>query len=271
MFAISAVSTHSRPKAAGRSSERRRNQKSCFNTQPPEGGWGKTALMVDGADVVSTHSRPKAAGKRRLRGFGRESFQHTAARRRLGILRNTAQKDGVFQHTAARRRLAKPCLTGYRRLLCFNTQPPEGGWFENSFAILLLNCFNTQPPEGGWIHYKGRPSLLAGFNTQPPEGGWLSLRTNFAKSGLFQHTAARRRLESGCPLLNSQISCFNTQPPEGGWLSKSAKTKWRGCFNTQPPEGGWKRQTATRRMKRLFQHTAARRRLGHDRRTNQGF
>ena len=55
---------------------------------------------------------------------------------------------------------------------CFNTQPPEGGWF------LLLNhavytfCFNTQPPEGGWAHYATAAVMGESFNTQPPEGGW---------------------------------------------------------------------------------------------------
>ena len=33
------VSTHSRPKAAGRYNGRRKDYSSCFNTQPPEGGW----------------------------------------------------------------------------------------------------------------------------------------------------------------------------------------------------------------------------------------
>ena len=33
----------------------------------------------------------------------------------------------MFQHTAARRRLAKR-QASRPRLLCFNTQPPEGGW-----------------------------------------------------------------------------------------------------------------------------------------------
>ena len=58
---------------------------------------------------VSTRSRPKAAGI--LVGaysFVIGMFQHTAARRRLGI--NPPYKAVItkFQHTAARRRLAMP-------------------------------------------------------------------------------------------------------------------------------------------------------------------
>ena len=54
------VSTLSRPKAAG--SPRSNGQaRTCFNTQPPEGGCSSpsTPLVIDD---VSTLSRPKAAG-----------------------------------------------------------------------------------------------------------------------------------------------------------------------------------------------------------------
>ena len=78
-----AVSTHSRPKAAGGSG---------VNPNRPK--------------LVSTHSRPKAAGAARAGCSGRRRFQHTAARRRLaGEVYSTAV-NLEFQHTAARRRLA---------------------------------------------------------------------------------------------------------------------------------------------------------------------
>ena len=54
------VSTHSRPKAAGPFLPTYHKRVSCFNTQPPEGGW-----LVSLAFSVHT------------------TFQHTAARRRL--------------------------------------------------------------------------------------------------------------------------------------------------------------------------------------------
>ena len=77
------VSTHSRPKAAGFAGavvvvvdfkfqhtaarrrldpiRRLRSAASCFNTQPPEGGWVVSVLLPIRPEV-STHSRPKAAG-----------------------------------------------------------------------------------------------------------------------------------------------------------------------------------------------------------------
>ena len=60
--AESQVSTHSRPKAAGTTVDRKDVQQICFNTQPPEGGWAVGAIPRV-CVTVSTHSRPKAAGK----------------------------------------------------------------------------------------------------------------------------------------------------------------------------------------------------------------
>ena len=54
-------------------------------------------------------------------------FQHTAARRRLEYQALGELNAGMFQHTAARRRLAF-LLPSHKRVSCFNTQPPEGGW-----------------------------------------------------------------------------------------------------------------------------------------------
>ena len=78
------VSTHSRPKAAGRKLGKFDRNKLCFNTQPPEGGWLKGNLVFQADSAVSTHSRPKAAGCKYAHAKSiTKSFQHTAARRRL--------------------------------------------------------------------------------------------------------------------------------------------------------------------------------------------
>ena len=55
------VSTHSRPKAAGKVLRTAITVTESFNTQPPEGGWIKFHTQRIG-NIVSTHSRPKAAG-----------------------------------------------------------------------------------------------------------------------------------------------------------------------------------------------------------------
>ena len=96
--------------------------------------------------------------------------------------------------------------------LCFNTQPPEGGWPTQTGAFKHDTCFNTQPPEGGWdgltlclllkkvstlsrlkaAGYSIRIGigLSSGFNTQPPEGGWKPLLPIQCWIKWFQHSAA---------------------------------------------------------------------------------
>ena len=118
------VSTHSRPKAAGsrlracasswlfqHTAARRRlassivcNIGACsFNTQPPEGGCLQIYTKCN-FHRVSTHSRPKAAVIFSHRHLNRFWFQHTAARRRLNVLKPQKHQKNSF-----------------------NTQPPEGG------------------------------------------------------------------------------------------------------------------------------------------------
>ena len=122
-------------------------------------------------------------------------FQHTAARRRLDI---EADQDGnfdLFQHTAARRRLgatklsltytndvsthSRPKAAGLfgvsrkKFLRCFNTQPPEGGWYEYLLEIMSDKVFQHTAARRRLVNHKWEyVSLASRFNTQPPEGGW---------------------------------------------------------------------------------------------------
>ena len=80
--------------------------------------------------------------------------------------------------------------------LCFNSQPPEGGWSSHLICLTIArNRFNSQPPEGGWFCTPECANNVKRFNSQPPEGGWASLNLC-------------RRLRRS----------FNSQPPEGGWF-----------------------------------------------------
>ena len=66
---IALVSTHSRPKAAGRVQRQQESAVAGFNTQPPEGGWSQL-----------------------VQAYGREgAFQHTAARRRLAMVMSSVR------------------------------------------------------------------------------------------------------------------------------------------------------------------------------------
>ena len=57
-------------------------------------------------------------------------------------------------------------------VICFNTQPPKGGWGREPDQDAGESGFNTQPPKGGWQAMPLRAKLKNRFNTQPPEGGW---------------------------------------------------------------------------------------------------
>ena len=121
------VSTHSRPKAAGKPRITMTLDEQFQHTAARR----RLVFILNRAipcDIVSTHSRPKAAGDRAMMWLARQygfntqppeggwtsspststassMFQHTAARRRLVLSRAVADATGWFQHTAARRRL----------------------------------------------------------------------------------------------------------------------------------------------------------------------
>ena len=187
----------------------------CFNTQPPEGGWQHSAVSAH-IFGVSTHSRPKAAGCPPI-SSNPALFQHTAARRRLVDRRRLGGNEPCVSTHSRPKAAGILFVSVYYLYGCFNTQPPEGGWVDE-FLIQqhnqvsthsrpkaaglsrqrigqLYNCFNTQPPEGGWLFRRAIHAFFDCFNTQPPEGGWPSLCQMRRALFLFQHTAARRRLD----------------------------------------------------------------------------
>ena len=124
---------------------------------------------------------------------------------------------------------------------------------------------------------------LVSFNTQPPEGGWEKQSKRPCKRLLFQHTAARRRLELNKTVGTMRSMGFNTQPPEGGWFRLSQYTKNERTVSThsrpKAAGNGGKNKTAETKVSThsrpkaagnppcsasillTFQHTAARRRL----------
>ena len=122
------VSTHSRPKAAGCLQPDAYSYWPCFNTQPPEGGWGERIIsgrrlnsfntqppeggwarypdFADKSDAVSTHSRPKAAGCGRLPPYRVARVSTHSRPKAAGNADIVMDLSDLFQHTAARRRLA---------------------------------------------------------------------------------------------------------------------------------------------------------------------
>ena len=130
------VSTHSRPKAAGDNNSGAGDVSDVSTHSRPKAA-GFSAEWAQSITVVSTHSRPKAAGVKWRRAKYDILFQHTAARRRLGISESAYRRMGrVSTHSrpkAAGSRLMSNRILNY----CFNTQPPEGGWVD----FLSLHAF----------------------------------------------------------------------------------------------------------------------------------
>ena len=178
---------------------RRCATRACFNTQPPEGGWQVNASVISlpcafqhtaarrrlagkrfrniPAMRVSTHSRPKAAGwPTSMYKWVHDVSTHSrpkAAGFNIILARIHAL---VSTHSRPK---AAGCLTvetNYRRVLGFNTQPPEGGWQ----VCVLLNAATAS-----FQHTAARRRLGVLFYIPIHEAS-------------FQHTAARRRLESFC-------------------------------------------------------------------------
>ena len=262
--AVVIVSTHSRPKAAGSrtailvadtsfqhtAARRRLGQHGSlfpartnrFNTQPPEGGWFGTVAFVFDEGGVSTHSRPKAAGANYPRQNANAAFQHTAARRRLATDGST---DGSSYNVSTH---SRPKAAGnYAR---------EQGW--------VSKVSTHSRPKAAGSAYDTPRAFNARFNTQPPEGGWACKSEKRGARPLFQHTAARRRLELNHYIGESEKLFQHTAARRRLGLASALRT-YRRLFQ----------HTAARRRLvfhcsifsfcPLFQHTAARRRLGSKR------
>ena len=188
-------------------------------------------------------------------------FQHTAARRRLVFINaNTPRAAQVSTHS-------RPKAAGYKQFgrkwsyLCFNTQPPEGGWRDGrSIADRQAVSTHSRPKAAGRAA-PSSPSDLSGFNTQPPEGGWSIKSVIFPSPRQFQHTAARRRL-ANVMTLSTKLTKFQ---------HTAARRRLVGVWADNFEAMAFQHTAARRRLGyyfpskhhcQSFQHTAARRRLG---------
>ena len=145
----------------------------CFNTQPPEGGW---------------HAHLKTTSI-----F--QTFQHTAARRRLEVFINFMMFSFMVS-THSRPKAAGGYGVGIHPNNKVSTHSrPKAAGCSLSKSRSCFFCFNTQPPEGGWvIPVERNHSRHVSTHSRPKAAG-----TVFIEKGFF-------------------MKCFNTQPPEGGWL-----------------------------------------------------
>ncbi len=147
----------------------------------------------------------------------------------------------------------------------------------------LRLCFNTQPPEGGWTVFVRPLSEFKEFQHTAARRRLVPQGFDSSRNHMFQHTAARRRL-ARCPCLPPPLHQFqhtaarrrlgfdgflfgfvsevstHSRPKAAGYpclpigfrlpVSTHSRPKAAGLyasrrreqgagFNTQPPEGGW--------------------------------
>ena len=172
-----------------------RKRDPCFNTQPPEGGWGLVCTSADlyipfqhaaarrrlestgtgtaSPVVVSTRSRPKAAG---LASVARAAPIRVSTRSRP----KAAGADGCcfafhikFQHAAARRRL-DPIIKKEVNTNGFNTQPPEGGWIghQNQCCRLPVST-RSRPKAAGQETTNEIIRLIVSTRSRPKAAGCI--------------------------------------------------------------------------------------------------
>ena len=145
-------------------------------------------------------------------------FQHTAARRRLGLFVKY-EKTKSYVSTHSRPKAAGwQATTPKRTRPSFNTQPPEGGWFISFLTFVALKTFQHTAARRrlAWSRRGDACLWYVSTHSRPKAAGYYSCGIFYFRDG-FQHTAARRRLDTDyIPALHTTIS-FNTQPPEGGW------------------------------------------------------
>ena len=148
------VSTHSRPKAAA-------------SNRQLQGVIG----------MVSTHSRPKAAAQADAFLVADVEFQHTAARRRLPIVRGHCMRNGfVSTHSRPKAAASHWASRPSTKSIVSTHSRPKAAAFSFLCGLQYIRCFNTQPPEGGCHIHSANSSLASRFNTQPPEGGCITFK-----------------------------------------------------------------------------------------------
>ena len=166
-------------------------------------------------------------------------FQHTAARRRLGIGKIGLKRGAKFQHTAARRRLDISVCRNWIKTSVFQHTAARrrlGG------SITSLHAGNV------FQHTAARRRLASSTPTM-------------VQAMMFQHTAARRRLDHIFSSAFKQVLVSTHSRPKAAGIKHFFDSDAAKRFNTQPPEGGWKIIWRYAPSLIEFQHTAARRRL----------
>ena len=146
-----------------------------FNTQPPEGGWRKKCPRQQ-RQSVSTHSRPKAAGfgTRQRQNF--ISFQHTAARRRLGLYYFASfWKNMVSTHSRPKAAGSIYLSTHIRQGVSTHSRPKAAGCLSDGVLTEILVSTHSRPKAAGSQEFLSRRNVAVSTHSRPKAAGNLYL------------------------------------------------------------------------------------------------
>ena len=86
-----------------------------------------------------------------------------------------------------------------------------------NMVLFMWICFNTQPPEGGWPTQSSRycAKMVVSTHSRPKAAG-ISHNGKEELENVSTHSRPKAAGFFGV-LINDCLCGFNTQPPEGGW------------------------------------------------------
>ena len=230
---------------------------SCFNTQPPEGGCFSAPEILPPLPV-STHSHPKVAAGRGGRGIAsRLVSTHSHPKVAAALFWVCEMIKQVSTHSHPKVAAGRGVGIGHAPAVSTHSHPKVAAAQQAVHDIARRTVSTHSHPK------------VAAKATEIEAGGRL-----------FQHTATRRWLPQA-PALGCVPCGFNTQPPEGGCDIGHGGQRGCGVSTHSHPkvaasakspnisDVAWFQHTATRRwllvpvppyaLKTMFQHTATRR------------
>ena len=186
------VSTHSRPKAAGKNRDFPATRY-AFQLTAARRRLDKGVVTMKKFKVFQLTAARRRLGNVMDLDLQQAAFQLTAARRRLVCAAIFTTINHAFQLTAARRRLGLS-LRCWRLRKTFQLTAARRRLATGNKTALAYAGFNSQPPEGGWDCQYHRCNRRAVSTHSRPKAAGCCIICCAIISCAFQLTAARRRL-----------------------------------------------------------------------------
>ena len=149
-----------------------------------------------------------------------------------------------FQLTAARRRLAAGGAAAPQSLEVSTHSRPKAAGEAIGQRVWMTAVSTHSRPKAAGTKPKSPQESNRRFNSQPPEGGWAV----------------------ACYTLDDVAKVSTHSRPKAAGRTLPQQRQRQDRFNSQPPEGGWPAAGCGIKAEKKFQLTAARRRLGQQRR-----